>query len=92
MREGIEPLDRGVHRELRLEHNTPLQVRGQKAVTRNAELLRHIGMYMRDWIHVLPCPTAMLSMRRVGGIETRARAQMLLGKNTVNGLRILLRR
>ena len=43
VRELLEPRHRRRQRELRLEHDAPLQVRRQEAIARNAELLR------KDW-------------------------------------------
>ena len=53
--EGIEPRNGGIARELGLEDDPPLEMGRQKAVARNAELLRQVGMDMRDRFHGQHC-------------------------------------
>ena len=45
MREGVQALNCRVGGKFRLKDDAPLQMRRQKAVARDAELLRQVGMY-----------------------------------------------
>ena len=48
VRELVESRDGGVLGVFRLENDTPLQMRGDKTVARDAEFLRHVRAYMCD--------------------------------------------
>lgn len=61
MRELLEALHGLRERELRLEDDAPLEMRGEKTVPRDAELLRQIGPYVGDGSHVGQC-----TMRTIG--------------------------
>ena len=55
VREGIQTLNRCIGGKFRLKDDAPLQMGRQKAVARNAELLRQVGMYVCNRFHAGHC-------------------------------------
>ena len=64
VREGVQTLNRCVGGKFRLKHDASLQMRRQKAVARNAELLRQVGMYVCDRFHAGHCTAWRLGALR----------------------------
>ena len=55
VREGVQTLNRCIGGKFRLKNDASLQMGRQKAVARNAELLRQVGMYVCDRFHAGHC-------------------------------------
>lgn len=55
VREGVQTLNRCIGGKFRLKDDASLQMRRQKAVARNAELLRQVGMYVCNRFHAGHC-------------------------------------
>ena len=55
VREGVQTLNRCIGGKFRLKNDASLQMGRQKAVARNAELLRQVGMYACDRFHAGHC-------------------------------------
>ena len=55
VREGVQTLNRCIGGKFRLKNDASLQMRRQKAVARNAELLRQVGMYVCNRFHAGHC-------------------------------------
>ena len=53
--------DGAIQRELGLENDAPLQMRRQKAVAWNAELLGKVGANMRDGFHAAGSPVMLVT-------------------------------
>lgn len=66
MAELLEPRHRLRQRELGLEDDAPLQVGREKAVARDAELLRQVRMYACDRSHAAQCTTCRGPSPQIG--------------------------
>ena len=55
VREGVQTLNRCIGGKFRLKNDASLQMGRQKAVARDAELLRQVGMYVCDRFHAGHC-------------------------------------
>ena len=55
VREGAQTLNRCIGGKFRLKNDASLQMRSQKAVAWNAELLRQVGMYVCNRFHADHC-------------------------------------